>query len=123
MRTEPRLRAEVDVCPACGGLWLDAGETEPATGRPMPPPVPQQPSDRSCPVCRTTLRVAALGRVTVDWCDACRGMYLDPGELETIRSMRVHVPREEDREATRDGAAAGGEVAWGVLEFLGSLLT
>lgn len=38
----------------------------------------------TCPVCRGAMREAAHGRVHIDICTKCRGVWLDRGELEKI---------------------------------------
>ncbi|HZL18398.1 MAG TPA: zf-TFIIB domain-containing protein [Polyangia bacterium] len=87
---------EVDLCPKCGGLWLDRGEIARAaklpekalahlrsllTGQPGPPPVPTE-SIAPCPVCPGSLSEVMLGAVHVDYCGKCQGIFLDRGELE-----------------------------------------
>jgi Zn-finger nucleic acid-binding protein len=87
---------EVDLCPKCGGLWLDRGEitraaklpqTELArlrsllTGAGGPPPVPTE-NKAPCPSCPGTLSEVVLGTVHVDYCGKCHGLFLDRGELE-----------------------------------------
>jgi Zn-finger nucleic acid-binding protein len=87
---------EVDLCPRCGGLWLDHGETEriarkmPAdidklkrllAARPGPPPIPTELTAH-CPACTGGLRELPLGSIHVDYCTRCMGVFLDRGELE-----------------------------------------
>jgi Zn-finger nucleic acid-binding protein len=87
---------EVDVCPACGGLWLDHGEIErlsrkmaseldrlrrllkPVTG---PPAIPSEVQG-SCPACQSPVQEVALGAVRVDFCTRCKGVFLDRGEID-----------------------------------------
>jgi Zn-finger nucleic acid-binding protein len=98
---------EVDLCPGCGGLWLDRGEitraarlpqgeidrlrgvlTE-AVGSPAPPSSHLAP----CPACMGMLSEAVLGNIHVDYCVGCHGIFLDRGELEdaltAVRSRDV----------------------------------
>jgi Zn-finger nucleic acid-binding protein len=86
---------EVDLCPSCGGLWLDHGEIE-RIGRGKPDEMdnlrtalvgrsePDQPSDTqsSCPACPGQLKEVVLGPVHVDYCTKCHGVFLDRGELD-----------------------------------------
>jgi Zn-finger nucleic acid-binding protein len=37
-----------------------------------------------CPKCDTGLFIARLGRVEIDYCERCRGVWLDAGELEQL---------------------------------------
>jgi len=87
---------EVDLCPKCGGLWLDRGEITRAsklpeaelarlrkllTGKGGPPPLPT--ADKApCPACTGKLSEVVLGAVHVDYCSTCHGIFLDRGELE-----------------------------------------
>jgi len=86
---------EVDLCPDCGGLWLDAGEierlnsaasTEVAALRTALASSSAQaaPSDTTahCPACSAALREVVLGPVGVDVCTGCKGVFLDRGELD-----------------------------------------
>src|SRR5262249_21019760 len=73
---------EVDVCPACGGLWLDHGEIERISRKmgseidrlrrllaPQPGP-PAVPSDvtTSCPRCTGSMKEVTLGNIRIDFC-------------------------------------------------------
>jgi uncharacterized protein len=88
---------EVDLCPSCGGLWLDHGEAErlakkmtseldrlrrmlreSASG---PPPVPSDVQG-ACPACTSPVKEVALGAVKVDYCLRCKGIFMDRGELD-----------------------------------------
>src|SRR5262245_40455334 len=87
---------EVDLCPSCGGLWLDKGEIEKLgkaggadvgelkmmlLGDPKSKPVPSDLTS-ACPACTGTLKEVVLGPVKVDFCAQCGGLWLDRGELE-----------------------------------------
>jgi Zn-finger nucleic acid-binding protein len=86
---------DVDLCPKCGGLWLDRGEITRAaklpeqelsrlrgllTGAKGPPPVPTE-NVAHCPACPGNLAEVLLGGVHVDYCNKCHGIFLDRGEL------------------------------------------
>jgi len=95
---------EVDLCPKCGGLWLDRGEINRAaklppaeldrlrtllTGSAGPPPIPTE-NKAPCPSCDGRLAEVMLGAVRVDYCDKCHGIFLDRGELEdAVAAARV----------------------------------
>jgi len=98
---------EVDLCPKCGGLWLDRGEITRAaklpeaelarlrallTGKAGPPPVPSE-NKAPCPACSGSLAEVLLGSVHVDYCNKCHGLFLDKGELEA----GVAAVQERDR--------------------------
>jgi Zn-finger nucleic acid-binding protein len=86
---------EVDLCPACGGLWLDHGEIERLQGgakgnvdslrQALTGGAPAGLSDTatSCPACPGTLKEVQLGPVHVDFCTQCHGVFLDKGELDS----------------------------------------
>jgi len=95
---------EVDLCPECGGLWLDRGEITRAARLPEneltrlraqlqgssgPPPVPTE-NKAPCPACDGQLSEVTLGTVHVDYCSSCHGIFLDRGELEdAIQAVRA----------------------------------
>jgi Zn-finger nucleic acid-binding protein len=86
---------EVDLCPSCGGLWLDHGEIE-RIGRGQTAemdklktalkgsekPDPASETVTSCPACPGALKEVVLGPVHVDYCTKCHGVFLDKGELD-----------------------------------------
>jgi Zn-finger nucleic acid-binding protein len=83
---------EVDLCPKCGGLWLDRGEITRAaklpeaeltrlrgllTGAKGPPPVPTE-NIAHCPSCPG------------NYCGKCHGIFLDRGELQAaVEAVRA----------------------------------
>jgi uncharacterized protein len=98
----PRLveEVEVDVCPGCGGLWLDkdeirtlAAKSEAALGelrelvggteRQAPPSTVDVP----CPACRGKLSLAVFGPIYMEHCGECDGIYLDRGELDKAMTV------------------------------------
>jgi Zn-finger nucleic acid-binding protein len=86
---------EVDLCPACGGLWLDAGEIE-RLGQVPTPEVDQlrneltggqdhagvSETQTACPACPGTLTEVTLGQIKIEYCKRCHGVFLDKGELD-----------------------------------------
>jgi Zn-finger nucleic acid-binding protein len=87
---------EVDHCPACGGLWLDHGEIERISrkmatevdrlrkllvAQPGPPAVPSEITT-SCPRCTGAMKEVTLGSIRIDFCAACKGFFLDRGEID-----------------------------------------
>ena len=85
---------EVDLCPGCGGLWLDHGEIERLGQGPRialqvlrgalrgGSESPPSEDTANCPACPGKLREVTLGQVPVDYCGSCRGLFLDKGELD-----------------------------------------
>lgn len=93
---------EVDWCPACKGLWFDAGELELLAEMAqrefaMPVPDPAAPPQaagtpvRTCPRCPAKMSmqtIAGSPPVQVDLCPRGHGIWLDQGELSAlIRGM------------------------------------
>ncbi len=92
---------EVDVCPSCGGVWLDAAELSKIDDNffvdvekmELLKAAPGQ-DDRAlrCPRCGGT-PVLEKGHprghkgLVVDRCPKCRGFWLDRGELEKMRDV------------------------------------
>ena len=73
---------EVDLCPGCGGVWLDGGELEALTGHTL-----ESCRELDCPKCGRRLAIRTIGAVEVDCCEGCGGTWLDHGELESIRRV------------------------------------
>ncbi|MEA3558917.1 MAG: zf-TFIIB domain-containing protein [Candidatus Thermoplasmatota archaeon] len=70
---------ETDVCPRCGGVWLDEGELEDLTGLD-----PESGRDLGCPECGIVMSRKLVLGVEIDLCESCGAVWLDPGELEKI---------------------------------------
>ncbi|MHB8875990.1 MAG: zf-TFIIB domain-containing protein [Myxococcaceae bacterium] len=76
---------ELGRCGRCGGLWFDWGELQAVTGKPLEPERLEGETARRCAFCRITLAPAVLpGGIPVETCTACRGLYLDAGELTEL---------------------------------------
>lgn len=79
----------VDVCPECGGLWLDRGELE-QKGAQMPTHLvaisPKE--ERTCPRCVEPLALFRGELLELDTCERCGGLYLDAGEIEVLMAAR-----------------------------------
>ena len=102
---------EVDVCPACGGLWLDHGEVE-RISRKMhsevdrlrrllsvkvrPPAVPSE-VQKACPACTSAVNEVMMGEIHIDYCSRCKGVFLDRGELDAaiaaVTETKMTVPQ------------------------------
>lgn len=42
------------------------------------------PQPMACPICRTPLTMSERQGIEIDYCPACRGVWLDRGELDKI---------------------------------------
>ena len=91
----PNIDVELDRCHGCGGVWFDAGELEISTGRKVVPtrtPV----KDRYCPRCLIPLLSAELtGRVAVEACRSCKGVYLDSRDMHIVTRQAPAKPPEK----------------------------
>ena len=92
---------EIDVCPSCRGLWLDAKELAKIDDN-FFVDVEQMTLERaaaaaddrdlSCPRCDGAPRLDKVHPrefegLVIDTCPACRGFWLDRGELEKVQDV------------------------------------
>ncbi len=114
---------EVDLCPACHGLWLDKDEVQALAAKesdalahlraqmdqktiPSGAPLVERP----CPACGGKLTIAALSGVHVRHCSACDGIFLERDELD--RALKAF----KGTENTTVVAVARTVVARGIIE-------
>lgn len=74
----------VETCPACSGAFYDASEIN------IPLAVDNLiRSAYLCPKCRGPMKVGTLydGRLTLEQCQGCNGIWLDPGEMRKLREL------------------------------------
>lgn len=56
--------------------------------------MPNHPGPMACPVDGTTLAISERSGIEIDYCPACRGVWLDRGELDKIlASEAAHQPQ------------------------------
>lgn len=95
----------VSSCRECGGLWFDTGglrgllrmgaETIASVerqSRPRSAVSTMRAGMRLCPNCDTPLSLCHYGHgsgVELDTCDACRGAWVEAGELDGIRRWLI----------------------------------
>ncbi len=88
-------QVEIDHCPECGGIWLDAGELEMLLGGIQPSHdflagmnfASTSEKLRRCPICaKKMVKVDFPARppVIIDRCKNNHGIWLDQGELEKV---------------------------------------
>ena len=105
MRNSFLRKIEVDVCPKCGGLFLDKKEVQELTGSHALHELLTKylgldaSSQLVCPNCGGLMEIMDAGHVRVDVCLDCKGVWLDAGELErlaaTDRTKFRHLTQEE----------------------------
>lgn len=104
---------EVDVCPACAGIWFDERElrtliqTDPLIllsleDRAVPDVyyTSEETVDRRCPRCMIPLhpyRYLYETPVELDGCAQCHGIWVENGELRRIHE-ELHARRSPDEE-------------------------
>lgn len=89
----------LDYCRSCGGIWLDAGELERLEKTIEPtffeirniPDSGEQQVKLDCPSCGNHLVLEKIThprdhKVVMDSCRVCKGVWLDTGEIEAIRT-------------------------------------
>jgi len=88
---------EIDHCPDCGGIWLDAGELELLLGEPEKAKqllnsfkVDSSSTEtlRRCPICDKKMQKIIVGfskpTLLIDRCRKNHGLWFDKGELNNI---------------------------------------
>ena len=130
----------LDVCPQCRGIWFDKGELQQTySAETLPQSLTGALAARrvsrtcsrcharlpllgdtcpscgatallTCPACQQTMRQREIQNVVVDVCDACQGVWLDGGELQTLF--------EEFTRQRRDQVSGGEIAAWMALDSL-----
>ena len=62
-----------------------------------------------CPTCKTPLTMSERQGIEIDYCQTCRGVWLDRGELDKMieRSARRRRRRSSSSRAVRPTAALG----------------
>lgn len=117
-RTCPRCRvaleivkkpfAEIDVCPRCGGLFLDRGEGMALQGADSDPSFLVEdrrahlvrkselvcPSEAHAPIALDTYAIG-FGEDAIEFesCPTCKGIFLDRGEDESLEARAGHEVR------------------------------
>lgn len=91
----------VDRCNSCGGIWLDAGETERIIGQAIKQGGPDRVSWQeaaeldqlvgSCPSCRVGLKSYSVpgAKASFEICGLCLGVWLDKREIQLLESQDV----------------------------------
>ncbi len=83
----------IDVCPECGGVWLDGGELKKILGdRKLADYLTTEIGTKSeskllCPRCGGLMDLEYADDTEVDVCLECGGVWLDMGELAALRQI------------------------------------
>jgi len=148
---KPRL--QVDFCLTCRGIWFDKNELSQIDkhGR-LPEKFLERPTltrdrivcescgtrnDRSkkhciqcgkklyflCPVCHKHMEAVPVGRVFIDRCKSCQGVWLDGGELSLLFEEFKQRKREEVKRLRSEGGDITGDLAtWAAMDALDTLI-
>lgn len=86
-----------DICPKCGGVWLDVNELDALEDQVMNDDelkgsivLESSPSQRKCPTCSTHLKTfhyRMYDEVMLEYCPKKHGWFLDKGEEEKIKGL------------------------------------
>ena len=103
---------DIDMCPVCGGLWLDnsefrrltserdiyADDAVPFEFRRMP--LPEEVEYLKCPLCNSLMVRRNFKKISGVIIDICRdhGVWLQAGELEQIRCFVANGGMDEYRD-------------------------
>ncbi len=115
---------ELDYCPACRGVWFDAGELElllEAAGLEsdanfLSDIIKSREADttekkRRCPECRRKMKKVAIddeGKIITDICMSGHGIWFDGGEVSAL--VKALAEKSPDKAASKH-----------VLEFIGEM--
>ena len=86
---------QLDVCRQCNGIWFDPGEINKAIANIIHKPLcdvhrmflgtlKDHARNRPCPCCSKSMNTVCRHSVELDFCETCRGFWLDSGELMMI---------------------------------------
>jgi len=71
--------------------------------------VASEPTELICPRCSAALLARTKEGITVEWCDSCRGIYLDREEIDEILAWRRKRLRDTRRADAKKMAAGVGK--------------
>ena len=103
---------EIDLCPACAGIWLDEEEiawlarrSEDAS-RPLADALLKgevgAAGKRRCPRCNRIMLLEILSAVELDRCPVGHGLWFDSGEVEAFLAASHHGDSAAAAEAIAD---------------------
>ncbi len=100
---------EVDLCPVCEGIWLDAGEFDPLVserfaGEPLEQFWRESAAGSSsrdgaaCPVDASRMVLVEFMSMELDWCEECHGVWIDGLERAQLSTEKPAEPIEHELE-------------------------
>ena len=149
LRREKHQHVEFDICGECRGIWVSGeqframavkvaadGQVESSVKLTFQPRKALRPSEdnpvRVCPKCTLAMRefnYAYDSNVFLDWCEQCKGIWLDPNEIidiaahiqynpEAIAFGRALVDKDGSAEEELDRCSKFLQIAFIVLRVL-----
>jgi Zn-finger nucleic acid-binding protein len=82
----------IDICPKCGGIWLDDGELKKLLKhKKLSDHLTKEIGIKStskliCPRCGGLMDIEHADDIDVDVCLTCNGVWLDKGELQELKA-------------------------------------
>jgi uncharacterized protein len=125
---------QVDECPNCKGVWFDHDELRRAKDFVEPDvnwldfeiwkhPDQLRTTDSAlrCPACNNVLKAINYRRsgIEIDYCDRCRGTWLDKGEFKTIiEELNREINSKTFLQYVQEAVKEGVEIATGPESFM-----
>lgn len=86
---------EVDQCPQCEGIWLEAAELkrvlaamDDSSGDLLDAPAcAEDEASMRCPHCGGVAVLVSMPPVKINVCSLCKGVWLDANELERLKAL------------------------------------
>ena len=114
-----------DMCESCKGFWFDKGELADLIDvalKDLAIPKDAEKSSRYCPKCDGGELYTFKYPQTycyVDMCSKCHGVWLDPKELEEIKTVRTALKKEGALEESQPVEGVKGSI----LNFVNSAIS
>jgi Zn-finger nucleic acid-binding protein len=116
-------------CARCGGLWIPGSVLDralsPAALQRLQPPDWPNPYGPPCPECQVPCATIVLAGVTLDRCVTCRGLWLDSGEWQRLKT--THPTSSQGNPGGQPSPVTDGlvvvDVGIEVLDFVANILS
>ncbi len=114
LRSRTGGESKIEECPDCSGIWVAGASIDGLLGSGQMLQLRSLcsvlESDLTCPLGCGSLHEGKVGPVTIDLCQECGGLWLDPGELESLRQRRSVTPYQPpEKDPVLHPAPSSGE--------------
>jgi Zn-finger nucleic acid-binding protein len=111
-----------DLCPTCRGVFFDlfaleqllkndlAAHTVGDASEILSPSLSER-TELDCPRCPAKMLRRELAGVDIEWCDGCRGIFLDAGEPEKLMEWRRANRSRDVKDSAKAAATVAAETA------------